>query len=567
MRDLPGIIAAAAGREAATLLLRNCRVANVFTGEIESADVAIYGDSIAGIGSYSRGAEILDLKGLTVIPSLIDAHIHIESTMLAPPAFAAEVVPRGTGAVIADPHEIANVLGMEGVRYFLESARGIPMDLFAMVPSCVPATPVETSGACIGADDISDMLGWEGVIGLAEMMNFPGVTAADPGIISKIRAAEGRLIDGHAPGLTGGMLNAYAAAGMSTDHETVSAREGKEKIRRGIYLLAREGSSERNLSDLLPILDDFTFPHMSLASDDRTALDLLRWGHMDHSIRRAVSCGIHPVKALAMATINTARHYMLRGKGAVAPGYFADLACVGSLEEMDVRMVLRRGKVVARDGQCVSFPGTPAPASVLCTMRLPALEPGMLRKRAVPGKIPMIEIVPGQIVTKAVLDRPAESAGFFEADPARDVLKLAVVERHTGKGGSAVGFARGFGLGKGAMASSVAHDSHNLIAAGVSDADMLLAMGAVGKAGGGMAFASGGKVRALLPLPVGGLMSELSAREVGGMIAGLNAAVSECGMKVEAPFAILSFLALPVIPELRLTDKGLVDVVSQKVIG
>jgi adenine deaminase len=568
MEPLARRIQVAQGIIPADLVLSGGRVANLFTGELEEASVAVCDGFVAGVGDYAEGDEVMDLGGLVVAPSFIDAHIHIESTLLDVPSFAAQVVPRGTGAVLADPHEIANVLGTRGVRHMLDAAKALPIDLFVMVPSCVPATSLETSGAILESAEIAEMLSWDGVVGLGEMMNFPGVLAAAPPVLEKIVAAGNRPVDGHAPGLVGRALNAYASAGMSSDHETVSREEGLEKLRRGIHLLIREGSSERNLSDLVPLVNDFTFPHTSLACDDRTALDLSVLGHVDHTVRRAVAEGVPPLRALAMATLNTARHFGLACKGAVAPGYHADLVCLGSPDRADARLVFHRGRLVARDGEPLFSPDTsPASSDVRDTVKVPELREELVKVKGGPGEVPLIEIVPGQIVTKRAWGKPRVEDGFLLSSPGEDVLKLVVVERHTGRGGHAAGFVRGLGLRAGAMASSVAHDSHNLIAAGVDDADILAALRAVVETGGGMAFVQGGEIRARLPLPVAGLMSDEPLDEVCRGIRRLREAARQSGSKLEAPFSTLSFLALPVIPEIRLTDRGLVDVLSQSFIS
>jgi len=557
----------AQGLSPADLSIRNVRVVNVFTGEIEGpTDIAIAGDRIAGIGSYRDGEVVVDGEGLFASPGFIDAHIHLESSLLVPDQFARAVVPRGTSAVICDPHEIANVSGLAGLRYMVEAGRALPFGIFITAPSCVPATGLETAGATLGVEEIREVLGWPECVGLGEMMNFPGLLAGAPDVLAKLEAAAGRHIDGHAPGLTGPALNAYAAAGPVSDHESTTLDEGREKLARGFTLMIREGSSERNLATLVPLVNDYTYPRCVFASDDRASLDLRDLGHMDHTLRRAVEEGLAPVRAVAMASLNAANAFGLPRRGALAPGFVADVVLLEDLTRFEVRRVFHGGREVARDGRLLVEPGGGAEGP-RDTVRLQALSAGALCIPAKGESTAAIELVPGQIITKRAETSPPRENGCWLADPGADLLKLVVAERHHASGRVASALVKGFGFKKGAIASSVAHDSHNLIAAGASDRDILTALRAIAAEGGGLCFASDGAVREILPLPVAGLLSDRPLDEVCEGLSRLRKAVAGAGGSLEAPFAALSFLALPVIPELRLTDFGLVDVMKQELLG
>ncbi|MHC4600604.1 MAG: adenine deaminase [Planctomycetota bacterium] len=567
MADPKDLIDVALSRKSADLVIRNVKLVNVFTGDIEEGvDLAVAGDTIAGIGKYEAAAEVIDGEGLFASPAFLDGHIHLESSLLTPDQFASAVVPRGTAATVCDPHEIANVAGLEGLRYIVEAGRSLPLDVLITAPSCVPATRLETSGADLGVAEIREVLSWPECVGLGEMMNFPGLLGGAPDVLAKLDAASGRHVDGHAPGVGGPSLDAYIAAGPSTDHESTTLSEGRQKLARGLTLMIREGSSERNLAALAPLVTEHTFHRCVLVSDDRAALDLRDQGHMDHALRRAVEESIPPVRAITMASWNTAQVFGLARRGAVAPGFLADVVLFSDLTKIDVRRVFHHGREVARDGALLRPPAAPLPGP-RDTVKIGALKPEGLRIPAAEGKALAIELVPGQIITKKIeVDAPSRD-GAWTSDPAIDLLKLVVVERHRGSGRVTAALVRGFGLKEGAIASSVAHDSHNLIASGVSDADILAALEAVAGAGGGLAYAAGGTAREILPLPVAGLLSDRSLAEVCDGLGRLRRCVGEGGGVLEAPFAALSFLALPVIPELRLTDFGLVDVMKQEVVG
>ncbi len=555
---IESIIDVARGDAPADVLLKEAFVVNVFTGEILKQSVVVKDGIIAGVGDYELAEEIFDLTGKYLIPGLIDAHIHIESTMLTPPAFAAAVVPRGLTAVVTDPHEIVNVTGLDGLRYMVDSSRSLPLDIFYMMPSCVPSTMLETAGAVIGPEQIRQGLkGNRNAPGLAEMMNFPGVCLKAPEVMEKIELSQkiGCLIDGHAPLLSGRDLNAYIGAGITTDHECTVLEEALEKLRLGMKVIIREGSAARNLSELLPVITEKNFPNIMFCCDDRSPADLINEGEIDHVLRRAVSGGLDPVTAVRLATINPARHYNLHGMGAVAPGYRADLVVVGDLREFRAILVFKGGKLVARSGKLLSaLPRTvrkKAPGSVI----LPKLHDRLdIEAPANNARARVIEIIPDQIITRQVL----VPAG--QLTPANDIVRVAVVERYGKNNNVALGFVKGFGLKYGALASTVAHDSHNLILVGTNSADMELAAETAAVMGGGLAVTSGGRVLAALPLPVAGLMSEQDASSVARQHERVQEAAEEIGCTLPAPFMTMSFLALPVIPEFKITDRGLVDV-------
>jgi len=562
MRDL---IAVARGEAPADLVLKNAHIVNTFTGEIEKASVAVHQDRIAGVGDYRRGKEVLDLEGAYLCPGLIDGHVHPESSYLHPAEYARAVVPHGTTTIITDLHEIANVAGLEGLRFFLRWSKRLPLDLFLLAPSCVPATPLETAGACLGPQEIKRALGWKGVLGLGEMMNFPGVLAGDSQVLEKLSAAQGKVRDGHAPGLGGKDLNAYVASGISSDHETTTYEEGQEKLRRGMWLMIREGSSEKNLEALLPLVTDSTYHRCLLVVDDRTCGDLLREGDMDAVVRRAIALGLDPVRAATLATLNPARRFGLEGYGAIAPGYIANLITVGDLKQFRVDLVFHHGRLVAREGRPLF---SPRPGRALAsTMKVRPFSIEDLKLPASRAPLPVIQVIPGQILTrKAALPLKTEG-GEIVPDLERDILKAVVVERHRATGNIGLGLVKGFGLREGALASSVAHDSHNIVAVGASDADLYAAVQEVIRLGGGLVVAKGGKALASLPLPIAGLLSDLPLEEVVARLEALQALARGMGCPLPSPFATLSFVALPVIPQLRLTDKGLVDVDGFRLIG
>ena len=563
--SLRELISVARGEAPADLLLKNARIVNTFVGEIEQGDVAIYGDRIAGVGDYDEAKEVFDLQGAFLAPGLINGHTHIESSMLHPARYAQAVVPRGTLAVVTDLHEIANVCGSEGIRFVTDLARKLPLDMLFMAPSCVPATNLETSGARISSKEVRKILAHPRIIGLGEMMNFPGVIGGDEEVLKKISAAKGMVIDGHAPGLAGKELNAYLSAGILSDHESTTLEEGKEKLRRGMYLMIREGSSEKNLDALLPLVTDNTYKRCFFVVDDRSCFDLLREGDIDAVVRKAINRGLEPVRAIQMATINAAEYFRLHDRGGIGPGYIANLVTITDLAQLEIDMVFYKGRLVARQGKPL-FPFPPVTVELKDTVRIKSPTAQSLKIAPAGETYSVIQIVPGQIVTKKVVEKIQVVDGVVACDLERDILKLVVVERHKASGNIGVGLVKGFGLKKGALASSVAHDSHNIIAVGADDLDILKAIEETNRLQGGLVVCANLEILASLPLPIAGLLSPEPLDIVVSQYEIVERAAASLGNLPPAPFAILSFLALPVIPELRLTDLGLVDVVQFKLI-
>ncbi|MBN2808738.1 MAG: adenine deaminase [Deltaproteobacteria bacterium] len=545
----------ARGRGLADLLLRNVRLVNVLSGEIHPVDVAIADGVFLGFGDYPA-REVIECAGRYLVPGLIEGHIHLESSQILPAEFARLVAARGTAAVVADPHEIANVMGVAGVEFMLEASAGLPVSFYFMVPSCVPATSMETAGAVIDAKAVAALLAKhpDRLLGLAEVMNFPGVINRDPETMAKIAAAQGKKIDGHAPELSGFALNSYIMAGPASDHEATTPAEAREKLRLGMHLMLREGSREHNLDDLLPVVNVHNSANCSLVSDDRHVIDLLHKGHLDYSIRKAIAGGLAPLTAIQMATINPARYFGLKRRGAVAPGYRADCVLLDDLENFTIKQVFLAGRRVVDEAFTVTAKTLPGN-----TVSLGPLSEKSFALPASGSRVKVIGIVAGQLVTRKIVLRPKCSDGLVVSDPERDLAKLAVLERHHGSGRIGLGLVQGLGLKRGALAGSVAHDSHNLIVAGVNDADMLLAVRVVKEMGGGLAVVADGRIRGRLPLPVAGLMSAEKAETTAAALALLQEQAALLGA-VNEPFMTLSFLALPVIPALKLSDQGLVDV-------
>jgi adenine deaminase len=549
----------AEGREPADFLLRDARLVNVASGEIERANVAIVDGRIAGIGDYQQAAEEIDLAGDYVAPSFIDGHIHVESSLLWVDQFAHAVVPHGTGAVVTDPHEIANVAGIAGIGALMAASAGLPMDFHFTIPSCVPASAMESAGAEMTTPVIAEALALRGVVGLGEMMNFPGVLAGDPDIFARLQLPAPRR-DGHAPGLRGMALNAYAGSGMTSDHESTTLDEARDKLRRGMTVMIREGSTEHNLLDLLPLVDERTYPRCCFASDDRDCATLLHDGHIDAVLRKAIGAGLDPIRAIRMATLSTAEYWRLPAVGQVAPGYRANLVVFDRLEEIRPRIVLYDGAVVARDGQATFTAEVPVPSFLLDTMHPAPLSPDdLILRRAEPAE-PMLAVgaIPGQIVTRRLVVDPLIKDGQIVADVERDLLKLVVVERHRATGRVGVGLVSGFWLRRGALASSIAHDAHNIVAVGADDRDILAAIEAVIAMHGGLAAVEEGSVVARLALPVAGILSPRPLEEVTRDYEHLEDVARGFGSRAPAPFGLLSFMALSVIPEIRVTDRGLV---------
>ena len=564
--ELSALLAVSRGEAEADLVLRNARVVNVFTGEIYPADVAILGGRIAAVsadGEGYRGREEIDLGGEYLAPGFIDAHVHIESSLMLPAEYANAVLPCGTTTVVTDPHEIANVHGLDGIRFMLDASEGLALRVYVMLSSCVPATNMETSGARLGPADLASLIDHPRVLGIAEMMNYPGVSGGDGDMLAKASLGHGAgaRVDGHAPMVGGRTLQAYVAAGVTSDHESVSAPEALEKLRNGVQLLIREGSTARNLDALLPVVNEKTARFCSWATDDKQPDDLQRDGHIDHSIRRAVAKGLDPVTAIQMASINTARHYGLNDTGAVAPGYHADLVTFADLNNLRVTRTFAGGRLVAERGRML----TPE-ANRVTLPRNNMLGGDFLNERSFrieaqgAQRVRVIGVLPDQIVTRSIEETMNAVDGAIEADTSRDILKIAVVERHSGTGHIGLGLVHGMGLRAGAIASSIAHDSHNLVVVGTTDADMLAAARAVFAVEGGVVAVRDGQVLASLSLPVAGLMSDRPVAEVREGMRSLLEAAATLGCPLANPFMQMAFLALPVIPELKLTDLGLVDV-------
>ena len=566
MTKLAHLISVARGERPADLLLANVKVVNVFTGEIEPGNVAICGDRIAGVGDYHQAREVLDLTGKYLAPGFINGHTHLESSMLDIAQYARAVVPRGTLAVVTDLHEIANVCGLAGIRYVLNSARRLPLELFLMAPSCVPATRLETSGASLTPADIGQILKWRGCVGLGEVMNFPGVLNGDEDMLSKINLARGKIIDGHAPGVSGRELTAYIAAGIYSDHESVSLGEAREKLRQGMWVMIRQGSSEKNLEALLPLVTDRTYKRCLFVVDDRSCADLLTDGDIDGVVRRAIRLGLDPVRAIQLATINTAQYFRLDKFGAIAPGYRANLIVIDELSRLKIDMVFYKGRLVAREGKPL-FPVYPAIGrGITDTVNIKPFGKEAFKLLPSGQSELIIEVVPGQIITRKRRERVKISDGVIMPDIDRDILKLVVVERHKATGNIGRGLVIGFGLKRGALASSIAHDSHNIVAVGTSDEDILVAVKEIERLNGGLVVVAAGKVLASLALPVAGLLSIEPLEVVADKLDRLERVAKDLGVTLPASFSTLSFLALPVIPALRLTDRGMVAVNASKLI-
>jgi adenine deaminase len=567
-RALARRIAVALGREPGDLLLKGGRVVNVFTRRIEPADVVIADGRIAGVGRFDwEASRTMPLDGRAVIPGLIDAHMHLESTLLTPAELAKLIVPRGTTAVISDSHEIGNVLGVAGIDLLARASEGLALDVFHMASSCVPATSWEDAGARLGPEEVRELLGRPHVLGLAEVMDVAAVLRSEPDVLAKVGIAlrGGRAVDGHAPDLEDRALLAYASAGIRSDHESTTLDGARAKAALGMLVQVREGSPARNLDALLPLLASGEIDESwCLVTDDVFPDDLHRDGHLDGLLRRLVAGGVRPEVAVRHASLVPARHYGLEGRGAVAPGYRADLVVVDDLERFEVRAVLKDGRVAAGDGRYLAEHATPSipPEN---TIRLARLDESAFRLRPETTSFPAIRIIPGQIVTRAERHEVRHVDGEWAFDAGVDLALLASVERHRASGKAGLGLVAGLGFARqGALGSSVAHDSHNLILAGTNPADLLACARALAEVGGGFVVASGGEVRALLPLSVAGLLSTADAATVCDQLDEVHRAARSLGCTLPAPFGMLSFLALPVIPELRITTRGPFDVLNQR---
>jgi adenine deaminase len=551
----------AQGEEPADLVLGGGTVVNVLSGETYESDVAIADGVIAGVGVYPLARERLDVAGRWVAPSFIDAHIHSESSLLWLPEFARAVVPHGTGAVVTDPHEVANVAGLPGLEAMREAAQGLPLGVFFTVPSCVPASPWESPGATFGPVEMAVMLAWPECVGLGELMNFPGVLAGEDDIAAKLAASAGRRRDGHAPLVRGAAIQAYIGSGIGSDHESTSYDEALEKLRAGQLVMIREGSASRNLAALLPLVTDATYPRCCFCSDDRDAHALLHDGHMNVILRQAIARGLDPVRAIRLATWNAADHWRLDGWGAVAPGYRANLVVLDDLREVRVGMTLFAGEIVARDGEMLHSPSASdaIPVSLRDTVHMAPLTLDQLRLPLETAR-QAVGAVPGQIATELLSVEPEARDGWAVAAPERGLLKLVCVERHHASGRVGVGYVQGFGLRRGAIASSIAHDAHNIVAVGADDTDLLLAITTVAGNGGGLAAVADGSVLAQMALPIAGILSDRPLPETAAAYGALEEAARGLGSTLPSPFGLLAFMALSVIPAARVTDRGFVRV-------
>ncbi|HEU5279553.1 MAG TPA: adenine deaminase [Gaiellaceae bacterium] len=551
--DLSRRLAVARGDEPADAVVRGGRVLSVFTREWLDADIAIVDGWIAGLGEY-EGHEIVDAAGRFVVPGFLDAHMHLESTKLLPDEFARLVLPLGTTAVVLDPHELANVLGTDGVHWLLDACEGLPLDYYFMASSSIPASVFESPRRPLKSGDLESLLRRRRVLGLAEMMNFPGVVNGDDSELEKLRLANGLQVDGHAPGLLGKSLNAYVAAGIRSDHEALTEEEGRERLRSGMWLLIREASMARNLHALLPLVREFGTSRIAFCTDDRDPEDIAENGHINGMVREAVEAGVAPEDAVVLATLNPATWHRLWHLGAIAPGYQADLLLLPDLERFEPELTLKAGRPVGE------IPQPEVPEWVKHSVRNQPVAAGDLRIPWDGGRARAIGLVPDQVVTESVEVEPATSAGAAVADASSDLAKIAVIERHLGTGRIGLGLVRGSGLQRGALASTVAHDAHNIVVVGMDDGDMVRAVERLGDLGGGIVVVDGGEVKAELPLPVAGLLADAPLAEVIGKSLASNDAARELGWAGATPFLTLSFLALSVIPSLKITDRGLVDV-------
>jgi adenine deaminase len=559
--DYARLVAVARGQEPADLKLTHLQLVNLHSGEVYPSEIAIWGGRIVGLGPGYEARQTLDLGGRYVAPGLIDAHVHIESSLCTPPEFAQAVLPRGVTSVVTDPHEIANVLGLAGIEFMLESALTSPLSMYVMASSCVPATHMETSGARLEAADLSQLLAHPSVLGLAEVMNYPGVVFGDGGVLAKIAAYQHKVLDGHCPALSGLQLNAYKAVGIGSDHECVSVAEAQEKLRAGLVIFIREATNARNLQALLPLVTAQNSGRICFCTDDRQPADLLDLGSIDYMIREAIAFGLDPLTALRMGSLNTAQYFRLYDRGAVAPGYIADLMVFSDLRAPMAEMVFKDGRLIAEGGRMLAASQSGPGRSHTPSMNI---KPGPLDFRipAAGQQIRVIGSIDGQLVTEHRIEAAKIEGGEAVADISRDFLKMAVIERHQATGNIGKGFIHGMGLQRGAIAGTVAHDHHNLVVIGADDASMRYAAEQVMAMGGGLVAVEGQQTLASLPLPIAGLMSDQPISHVRAAIDELIGAAHQLGSPMHDPFMAMSFMALEVIPNLKLTDIGLVDVAA-----
>ncbi len=557
--ELSELIQYARGDRPAHLLLKNAKVINVHSGEILETDVAVVRSRIVGLGKGYEAEEVIDLEGAYLAPGFIDAHVHIESSMAPPSEFARTVVPHGVTTVITDPHEIANVLGLDGIRFMFENAKHGPLSMYVMASSCVPATTMETNGATLHWYDLVSLKSDPWVLGLAEVMNFPGVIYGDDEVLDKLRIFREDVIDGHAPGVSGKALQAYVAAGIGSDHEATTVEEAREKLRAGMTIFIREATNAHNLKTLLPLVDDFNHHRICFCTDDRQPADLLGQGTIDYMVRTAIAEGVDPIIAIRMATWNPAQYFRLHDRGAITPGRRADMIIFDDLQAPQPRLVFRGGKLVARDGAMTVPPRSIPQRALRHTMNV-AWDKVNFDIPAEGRIVRVIGHIPDQLVTEHLQMEASIAKGLAQADPARDLLKIAVIERHMHSGNVGKGFIHGIGLKRGALASSVAHDHHNIVVVGADDASMMTAARRVAAMGGGLVAAEGERVLAEVPLPLAGLMSKEPMGVIRDQVDAAISAAHHLGSPLHDPFMGMSFMALEVIPSLKLTDLGLVDV-------
>lgn len=556
---MSNIINVARGFEKADLVIKNANIVNVLSEEIHKADIAIVDGIIAGIGENYSGEKEIDVNGAYVTPSFIDGHVHLESTMMLPSEFAKVALPAGTTTVIIDPHEISNVLGLHGISFMHEAVKNLPLDVYTMLPSCVPATPFETSGFDLNSYDLSLLIDKPWVLGLAEMMNFPGVLNQDNNVMAKLELAKsrGKCIDGHAPYLHGKDLCAYIASGVKSDHECTTPDEAVEKLRLGMYVMVREGTAAKDLDALMPVLKTCNTRKCIFVTDDRHPADLKE--HINGMVRRAVEAGVDPVKAIQIASLNTAEYFGLKNLGAIAPGYKADLLILPDLKTFKPDLVIKNGVVAAENGKLIAELPENEALAVRNSVNVRWITPEDFRIEANGSKVTALEVIPHQLITKSVVSEVKIEDGNAVSNIDNDTLKICVIERHRATGNIGKGFVKGFNLKCGAIASTVAHDSHNMIVIGTNDADMYAAAVALIKCKGGKVVVKDGEVISELPLPIAGLMSDRNFDYVVNKCEELNKTAHSIGCRIEDPFMTMGFLSLPVIPELKVTDKGVFD--------
>lgn len=564
LQNIQNKIGIAGGSKKVDLLLKNARVINTFSGDIHKTHVAVHKGSIVGFGVYSA-KQTVDLKGAYLSPGFIDGHVHIESSMVKIPEYAKVVLPHGTTSAVIDPHEIANVLGLDGIKYMLASSINSVLGVYVMLPSCVPATRLETAGAELTAHDLNLLLNDERVLGIGEMMNYPGVIYQDKEVLMKIAIAKNKVIDGHAPMLEGKKLFAYVSAGIRSDHECTTVEEAKEKLRAGMYIMIREGTAAKNLKGLLPLVNSENSRKFVFVTDDRHLEDIFRQGHIDYLVRTAIQLGVDPIRAIQMATINTAEYFGIKNLGAIVPGYHADLVVFEDLKKLKISRVFKNGRLVARNGVMEPRVISEYKGKTRGTINVRWIEHEDFALKAEGKYARVMNIVPNQIVTRMSVEPVKQDGGYVSSDTEKDVLKIAVIERHMASGRVALGLVKGFGLKKGAIASSVSHDSHNIVVIGTHDGDMYTAAVQVVKMQGGIVAALNGQILEALPLPVAGLMSDRSADFVREKQKRLNETAKMLGSRIDDPFMAMSFLTLPPIPEIRITDRGVIDAVKFKV--